>query len=100
MTKAQILASHGDLRNGGSASMGIGSADVDLSTTDAVYWSTANPNGACPISLQVTADGDVKFQGLDGNDDTWSNRVAGDVIPIAVQKVYKIGTTASVKAIF
>lgn len=73
--------------------VGTGSDRLDVSVSDAI-WA-----GAVPVSLRVHTDGDVKFTGLDGSVDTWPC-VAGDLIPIAVTKVWAVGTTATLSALF
>lgn len=45
-------------------------------------------------SLYVTGAGDVKFQGEDGQDDTWTVP-ANYIIPVRMKKVYSSGTTAT-----
>lgn len=97
MKKADILAARGDLRTGASPSVGIGSEVLNL-TSDVTWGESDN----VPFELRVVADGDVKFTGVSGMTDTWEDCVAGDVIPIAVVKVFSTsnGTTATVRAVY
>lgn len=64
---------------------GQGSSLVDLTTTDATISAR---------ELYVVGAGDVKFKGMDGNDDTWTVP-ANFYMRVAVQKIYKTGTTAT-----
>lgn len=101
MTKAALLASHGDLQAGAAASTGIGSASLDLSGGNITFPVSGRDD--VPRSLRCTgAGGNVTFKGLDGYWDTWTGLSAGDEIPVAVQEVASSanGTTATLKAIY
>jgi hypothetical protein len=76
------------LLTGDASGPATGSDAVDLSSTDRTY------TGPFPYALYCEGAGNVKFDGVDGTTDTWAVP-ANFVIPVAVAKVYKTGTTAT-----
>lgn len=71
-----------------------GSALLDLSTTDATCPAGQDGRLLPWLGLRVEGAGDVKFDSLDGNTDTWTV-AAHTTIPVVITKVYKTGTTAA-----
>lgn len=70
----------------------------DISATTA-----GGANGALPYArkLRITADGNVKFTTLGGDDVTYTGLTAGDVINwVSVKRLWATGTTATVEAIY
>jgi hypothetical protein len=69
--------------------------DTTLATTDATCEQGEGALNIRPfLGLYVEVAGDVKFDTLDGNTDTWA--VPNNfTIPLAITKVYKTGTTAT-----
>lgn len=71
---------------------GTGSVLLDLSGDN--VWDPESER--CPRRLYIEGAGNVKFTGLDGNDDTWTV-AAKSYIEVSVQKVFASGggTTAT-----
>jgi hypothetical protein len=88
MTKADILASHGDYGSRGASSFAVGGENLSIPSGNTTTFPTTTRTPAVPISIKVAAGtGALVLQGLDGHWWTEDDLAVGDVISAAVQAI-------------